>query len=201
MTATSSARSFRTRFATLAAGLSLLLLTGCVTTEDPGQTSDATSTDAATSDAATPDESAGACGGLSAAEALAEYGSELAPYDNGHNQVGWSLKDEFTLSEAAKTYDPCAELSSITVTIEHGTISTPAHVMLFHHDEYLGTATENPVIYSPTTERLADDSIEVTFMWPLEGESYVDASGNAVSVFTWDETSQSVVHTGEFPPE
>ncbi|UQN15107.1 LppP/LprE family lipoprotein [Gulosibacter sp. ACHW.36C] len=153
-------------------------------------------------DWATPDASTGACG-LSAVEVLGQYGSELEPYVDGDDESAWSLKDEFTLSEAAKTYDPCAELSSMTVTIEHGTISTPAHVILFHHDEYLGTATENPVIYSPTAERLADDSIEVTFMWPLEGEGegYADASGKGVAVFTWDEASQSIVHTGDLPPE
>jgi hypothetical protein len=36
-----------------------------------------------------------------------------------------------------------AELSAALVTLEHATISSPVHILLFHHGQFLGTATDH----------------------------------------------------------
>lgn len=38
-------------------------------------------------------------------------------------------------------YDPCADLSTVLVTVQKGTGSSPVHALMFHRGEYLGTAT------------------------------------------------------------
>lgn len=38
-------------------------------------------------------------------------------------------------------YDPCAELSTILVTTERGTGSSPVQALLFHRGQYVGTGT------------------------------------------------------------
>lgn len=142
------------------------------------------------------------CADTSAVDALVEYGGQLEPFSTGGGSTHpWDLESEMTIAEAEETYDPCAALSSITVTIEGGTASSPSHIMLFNYGEYLGTATSDPKGFWPETVRVDDSTLEVTYKYPEAGDSNADPSGVAVSTFTWDEASQSVEHSGEFPPE
>jgi hypothetical protein len=141
------------------------------------------------------------CAAADAKTATQRYGLILEPYDIGGTDYPWSLDDESTIAAAEETFDPCAELSSITVTVEGGTVSSPSHIMLFHHGDYLGTASSEAYGFWPSTERLDDGSIQVTYTYPLPDESNAAASGRAVSVFTWNDSTQGVDHTGEFPPQ
>ena len=61
------------------------------------------------------------------------------------------------------------------------------------------TASE-PINYWPEVVRLDDAAIQVTYKWPRDGETTAGATGRSVSIFTWDEQTQSVVHSGEWPP-
>ena len=64
------------------------------------------------------------------------------------------------------------------------------------------SATEKtPAETSAETERGDDSTREVTYKYPEASDSNADPSGVAVSTFTWDEASQRVEHSGEFPPE
>lgn len=96
-------------------------------------------------------------------------------------------------------YDPCAALSWIVLPVSGGTVSSPNHVMLFHAGEYLGTATKIPYGFWPRVVRLDDAAVEVTYTFPVGGESNAEASGRAVAEFAWDDASSSVVMTGEVP--
>ena len=44
-------------------------------------------------------------------------------------------------SPLESNYDPCAELSTVLVTIEGGTGSSPIQALMFHHGTFLGTGT------------------------------------------------------------
>lgn len=70
-----------------------------------------------------------------AQEAITAAAATLAPYP--------SLPDATWSNTIAHNYLPESELSAALVTLDHATISTPVHVLLFHHGQYLGTATDH----------------------------------------------------------
>ena len=140
-------------------------------------------------EAAQPD--APECSGLTGEEALAAWGPDVPIY----NDWPWWLEGADT-----STYDECADLSWITLEIEGATASSPVQIMLFHRGEYIGTTASEPIGFYPDVVRVDDATIEVTYTWPKEGEANAEASGSSVSVFTWSETEQRVIHSGEWPP-
>ncbi|WP_406018031.1 LppP/LprE family lipoprotein [Kocuria rhizophila] len=101
--------------------------------------------------------------------------------------------------EESDGYDPCADLSWITLS-GGGTGSSPRQQMLFHEGDYLGTTTAEPIGFHPATERLSDSSIQVTYTYNKPGESNAEASGRAVSTYSWNEDTESIDHAGEWPP-
>ncbi len=104
------------------------------------------------------------------------------------------------VADDTSTYDPCAELSWVTLGIKSGTVSSPFTQMLFHHGEYLGTTTSKAIGFYPTTKRLSDSSVQVTYRWNTGNESNAEASGRAVSTYTWNPDTESIDHAGEWPP-
>lgn len=126
------------------------------------------------------------CAAADAQTALFHYGLDLDLYDIGGSDRPWAITNQATIDAAEQTFDPCADLSSITVTLEGATRSSPAHIMPFNHGEYLGTASSIAYGFRPTTERLDDGTIQVTYTYLKPGEATAEASGRAVSVFTWN---------------
>ena len=116
----------------------------------------------------------------------------------GQEDQGWALDLD---NADTNTYDPCAALSWIVVGIRGATASSPTHIMLFHHGQYTGLASAQMIGFPPQVVRLDDASVQVTYTWTRDGEITAEASGRSVSVFTWDDASQSVVHSGQWPPE
>ena len=129
------------------------------------------------------------CGTHSAQTAFQDGVSQVAPWGT----IGWELFD-------SSGYDPCASLSWETLMIEGGTSSSPFHIMLFNHGEYLGTATAKPYGFAPTVERVNDSEIAVTYHWPREGEGNANRSGTTNAGFRWDEGQQKVIMSGDVPP-
>lgn len=68
-------------------------------------------------------------------EAITAAAATLAPFP--------TLPDATWSNTVAHNYLPESELSAALVTLDHATISTPVHVLLFHHGQYLGTATDH----------------------------------------------------------
>ena len=98
-------------------------------------------------------------------------------------------------------YSPCAELSWITIS--EGpccTVMQPTPILLFHHGEYVGTATSKEIGAMPKISRVSKNKIEVRYIYPKEGESSAQASGVATAYFTWDSNTHQVVQSGELPP-
>lgn len=98
-------------------------------------------------------------------------------------------------------YSPCAELSWITIS--EGPCCTamqPTPILLFHHGEYVGTATSKEIGAMPKVSRVSENKIEVQYIYLKEGESNAQASGVATAYFTWDSNTHQVIQSGDLPP-
>ena len=93
----------------------------------------------------------------------------------GHHS--WSLSSADT-----STFDSSAELSWITV----GSSDGASHIMLFHHGDYLGTGTLNPVQGSPSVSRNSANQISASV-------------GSSQATFTWDSAQEKIVMNGDLP--
>ncbi|BDA63826.1 LppP/LprE family lipoprotein [Actinomyces capricornis] len=145
---------------------------------------------------ATPSaEDTDSCSGLSGQEALQTWGGQVAPAKDDDPKWQWDLEAADT-----STYDECAALSWVVLGIHGPTGSSPYQIMLFHQGQYIGVTSDQAFAFAPQVARIDDGSIEVTYTWTREGETTASASGRSVSVFTWDEASGGVVHSGEWPP-
>ncbi|CAL8898879.1 hypothetical protein KVA01_20640 [Kocuria varians] len=134
-------------------------------------------------------EPSGSCGTDSAQSAV---DANIGKVKGIVNSSDWSV-------DSLSTYDPCAALSWVTLS-GGGTGSSPRQQMLFHYGDYLGTTTSEAIGFHPATVRLSDSSIQVTYTYNKDGESNAEASGRAVSTYTWNESTQSIDHAGEWPP-
>lgn len=162
----------------------------------PQAGTDAAATGQATTAASSaPPEPSGSCANTSAEQAVNENIDRVGPaFPKGN------VPDAEWVAIDTETYDPCADLSWVTLTIRGGTASSPSQQMLFHDGEYLGTTTQEGIGFSPATVRLSDSAIQVTYRWAKEGESNAGASGRAVSTYSWNPNTESVDHAGEWPP-
>lgn len=144
------------------------------------------------SKSAEPSES---CNDMSATQAVNDNIAKVpaAFPDRQDDSTAWMAVD-------TSTYDPCATLSWVTLTIKGGTVSSPYTQMLFHDGEYLGTTTAEAIGFSPATVRLNDSSIQVTYTYVEGDESNAEARGRAVSTYTWNPDTESIDHAGEWPP-
>lgn len=98
------------------------------------------------------------------------------------------------------TFDGCADLSWVVVGPVGATDSSPRHIMLWHEDDYLGTATKIPYGFEPEVTRIDDESIGITYAYALPGDANANPTGSATATFTWNERTGSVDMTGDVPP-
>ena len=155
-------------------------------------TADASDSETASSPAPEP---SGTCASTSAEQAVSKNLDKVEPAfpDGDDPGAQWVATD-------TTTYDPCADLSWVTLSIRGATASSPAQQMLFHDGRYLGTTTRESIAFHPTTVRLSDSVIQVTYRWPRPDESNAAASGRSVSTYSWNPDTESVDHAGEWPP-
>ncbi|QKD80313.1 LppP/LprE family lipoprotein [Actinomyces marmotae] len=172
-----------------------LALTACgggATGTAPASGGAASTANASEAGAQPPQAPTEQCAAMGGATAVAGSLDEVPAPPAGMN---WS-PGEADLS----TYDRCAPLSWVTLPVHGATASSPYQIMLFHHGEYVGTASLKSYGFKPAVERIDDATIQATYTWPKDGESNAGASGRSVSTFTWDDASGSVTHSGEWPP-
>lgn len=100
----------------------------------------------------------------------------------------------------ASTYDGCAALSAVTVTLAGSTASSPVAVLLFHDGTYLGTATKEQYSFEPQVTRTAPDAIRVVYSYTVGRDTDADPSGRATATYTWDDAAGRVVLSGDVPP-
>ena len=190
----------------LAALLVALALAGCrggtapVSPDETGASAEAAAAASQEPTAAqTEEENASAqptekCATMTGAEAVSTWGPQVPTFREGYDWQ-WDLDGADTT-----TYDACAALSWVVLEIPGNTASSPFQIMLFHRGRYIGTTSSEPIGFPPKVVRLDDAAIQVAYTWLRDGESNAEASGRSVSIFTWDEQTQSVVHSGEWPP-
>lgn len=89
----------------------------------------------------------------------------------------------------AQSFDPCADLSAIGVVIERPTGSSPKHLLLFHHGEYVGTATNKTVAQLSDVTRVSDSEITAR----LGTGSGAGAPIPAPTTIRWDDVKDAVV--------
>lgn len=131
---------------------------------------------------------------MTGAEAISTWGPQVPTFREGYDWQ-WNLD-----GADPNTYDPCAALSWVVLGLKGGMASSPVQIMLFHRGQYIGVTASEPINYWPEVVRLDDAAIQVTYKWPRDGETTAGATGRSVSIFIWDEQTQSVVHSGEWPP-
>ena len=134
------------------------------------------------------------CATMTGAEAISTWGPQV-PTFRSESYWQWDLDGADTT-----TYDACAALSWVVLEIPGNTASSPFQIMLFHRGQYIGTTASKPIGFPPKVVRLDDAAIQVAYTWPRDGESNAEASGRSISIFTWDDRTRSVVHSGEWPP-
>lgn len=143
--------------------------------------------------------SAEACDGPTAAEALDDWGGAL----NDHVIEGHADPLAPSLDQAeVDHYVPCNGLSAITVPYSNGAAGGTGYraVMLFHDGEYLGTDALDPQEALVEIERVDAETLRIDYRYFTGEETAMDPAGSAVSMFTWDDVTDSVDHAGEFPP-
>ena len=133
------------------------------------------------------------CATMTGAEAVSTWGPQVPTFREGDD---W----QWDLDRAdPNTYDACAALSWVVLGLKGGMASSPVQIMLFHHGQYIGVTASEPINYWPGVVRLDDAAIQVAYTWPRDGESNAEASGRSISIFTWDDRTRSVTHSGEWP--
>lgn len=132
------------------------------------------------------------CSGLTAREAVDRWASEVPLPEEGHPYAPGAATLE--------TYEPCAALSWMVLPVAHATASSPNQIMLFHHGGYIGTATSKVYGFTPDVIRVDDDSVQVTWHWPQDGDPNAGPTGRSTAQFVWDDGAGKVVMTGEVPP-
>ena len=130
---------------------------------------------------------------MTGAEAVSTWGPQV-PTFRSESYWQWDLNGADTT-----TYDACAALSWVVLEIPGNTASSPFQIMLFHRGQYIGTTASKPIGFPPKVVRLDDAAIQVAYTWPRDGESNAEASGRSISIFTWDDRTRSVTHSGEWP--
>ena len=182
----------------LAALLVALALAGCRGGTTPASSDDASARTrppaSASPETASAEPTTEKCATMTGAEAVSTWGPQVPTFREGYD---W----QWNLDRAdPNTYDPCAALSWVVLGLKGGMASSPVQIMLFHRGQYIGVTASEPINYWPEVVRLDDAAIQVTYKWPRDGETTAGATGRSVSIFTWDEQTQSVVHSGEWPP-
>ena len=182
----------------LAALLVALALAGCRGGTTPASSDDGSARTrppaSASPETASAEPTTEKCATMTGAEAVSTWGPQVPTFREGYD---W----QWNLDRAdPNTYDPCAALSWVVLGLKGGMASSPVQIMLFHRGQYIGVTASEPINYWPEVVRLDDAAIQVTYKWPRDGETTAGATGRSVSIFTWDEQTQSVVHSGEWPP-
>lgn len=182
----------------LAALLVALALAGCRGGTAPASSDDASARTrppaSASPETASAEPTTEKCATMTGAEAISTWGPQVPTFREGYD---W----QWNLDRAdPNTYDPCAALSWVVLEIPGNTASSPFQIMLFHRGQYIGTTASKPIGFPPKVVRLDDAAIQVAYTWPRDGESNAEASGRSISIFTWDDRTRSVTHSGEWPP-
>ncbi|MDZ7912936.1 MAG: LppP/LprE family lipoprotein [Rhodococcus sp. (in: high G+C Gram-positive bacteria)] len=96
---------------------------------------------------------------------------------------------EWSTTPIASNYDPCADLSTILVTVEGATGSSPVQALMFHRGEYLGTGTAKAFGFTDLdVGSSTNDTVVLTYKTGQTCNACNDGIRTPVE-FHWDGTS------------
>ncbi|RJO74999.1 LppP/LprE family lipoprotein [Nocardia panacis] len=90
----------------------------------------------------------------------------------------------------------CPQLLWVVVKPPNSVASSPAHVLFFNHDGYIGTATAKATGYTRVPSS-ADRTVDVEYHWP----SGCCDIGSATITFTLGADGRTITHSPEIPKE
>ena len=94
----------------------------------------------------------------------------------------------FASAPLESNYDPCADLSTVLVTIEGATGSSPIQALMFHRGEFLGTGTWKAYGFtSLDTAASTPDTVVLRYRWGQSCTACDDGSVTTVR-YHWDGT-------------
>ena len=94
----------------------------------------------------------------------------------------------FASAPLESNYDPCADLSTVLVTIEGATGSSPIQALMFHRGEFLGTGTWKAYGFtSLDSEASTPDTVVLRYRWGQSCTACDDGSVTTVR-YHWDGT-------------
>lgn len=125
---------------------------------------------------AVPSPSGGVtCGVNLKAPQVVVAAEQLPPYPG----TGWTWDANPATFEG--NYNPCAMLSTVLVTVEMATGSSPVTALMFHNGDYLGTATsESYGFTSLNTAQTTDDTVVLDYKVPGACNACPPAGVNSV---------------------
>lgn len=135
------------------------------------------------------------CSGLDAQAQLDQTLPRLEKPDVGTADARWFPKPTDT-----SAYDDCAGLAALPVTVEGATGSSPSHVLLFHHGRYIGTATAQQYPHGHRITRVDDNTLTVEYPYAPKSSGSTVPTESTTATFTFDESTGTVVMTGQLPP-
>jgi LppP/LprE lipoprotein len=92
----------------------------------------------------------------------------------------------FASAPLESNYDPCADLSTVLVTIEGATGSSPIQALMFHRGEFLGTGTWKAYGFtSLDAEASTPDTVVLRYRWGQSCTACDDGSVTTVR-YHWD---------------
>ncbi|MDV6208093.1 LppP/LprE family lipoprotein [Rhodococcus erythropolis] len=96
---------------------------------------------------------------------------------------------EWLTTPIASNYDPCADLSTILVTVQGATGSSPVQALMFHRGEYLGTGTSKAYGFTDLDiGSSTNDTVVLTYKTGQTCNACNDGTRTPVE-FHWDGTS------------
>ncbi|WP_433204456.1 LppP/LprE family lipoprotein [Nocardia sp. CA-107356] len=96
------------------------------------------------------------------------------------------------------TFDPCATLSAVIITVQGATGSSPEQVLLFHQGDFVGAATRDSHGFTAMDPgRTTHDTVGVTYKTPGSCNACPDGTITPVQ-FHWDGKQVQMIGT---PPK
>jgi hypothetical protein len=79
-------------------------------------------------------------------------------------QEGWAWNRDPRSFDRSSNFNPCATLSAVVITIEHGTASSSDQALLFHNGNYVGTGTSTAYGFtSVNAAQTTDDTVALNY--------------------------------------
>lgn len=90
-------------------------------------------------------------------------------------------------AEGSGNFDPCAVLSGAVAIPQGASSYAPVHILLFHYGQFVGTATKIPYRDAGIdVAKSTDDTVVVSYHWPLGDECHACYRGVGDVRFAWD---------------